>query len=1379
MTGRVSSGSFSRCIAVLCLAAPLIAQIPPDIEFEHLSVKDGLSASAIMGLYQDSYGYLWVGTLDGLNRYDGYTFKNFIPDPEDPHSIAENGVFQMSESRFEDGTALWVHAWPYLQRFDYKTEQFHDYRHDPEQPGSLSHDTPNDIYTDLDGDLWVCTRTGLNRYNPDHDNFDHLLPGMNVRHVLEDSEKRFWVLTQATGLLILDRGSGVIERTFTYSSDISSLPDPSRFTAMVETGPGNYMLSTRGGEVLRFQLEHERFTSLGKTEDYPFNQGVSHIRCLLQDSRGHVWITSEPEGVGRYDSQTGRFSLHRHDPDDPHSLSFDLAREIIEDRSGVMWFGTRIGLNKWSPQKAKFLRFTHQPRNPKSLSHRIVLSIQETWIDGRSDLWIGTPKGLNRFDRDAGIIEPFIYDSEFPDYPAQGGVIAMCQDSTGNIWLGTWFGLVVRDLRTGHVRRFKHDPQDPHSLSNDIVWSLFCDSKGVVWVGTQTHLNRYDQSTDGFRAYFNNPYCIRETWMQERQYIWFATHNAGLRRLDPETDDLKIYRPDPGKDDAISDLVVQALHEDDDGILWVGTHSGLDRFDPATETFRHFTMEDGLPGREVLGIVADDAACLWLMTQAGLSRFDPRSETFRNYDRYDGLQGDELMQNACYKASDGMLLFGGTEGLTAFYPDDLRDNPHIPDILLTDFQVFHQAVPILPDHKRKRKEAFSLPTHISSLDELVLSYRENVFSLEFAALDFHAPEKNRYAYRLEGLEDDWVEVDASRRYVSYTNLDPGKYVFRVKGSNNDGLWNEAGRSLKIIITPPWWKSRGAYLGYILLILSMLYGVWRFQLSRINLRHQLELEHLETERYQEIDQLKTRFFTNISHEFRTPITLILGPIHKLLTEISEPAARKELNVMQRNAQRLNRLVSQLLDLSRIEAHSLKLQASKRNIIPLLKALTLSFASLAEKKETTLQFRSDLEDIQVYFERESITKVMSNLLSNAFKFTSAGDSITVDVSRMEGTDWAPDGHIEIKVEDTGLGIPDDRVDRIFDRFYQIDGSQTRLQEGSGIGLSLTQELVELHKGDIRVESQEDEGSCFIVRIPLGRGHLNDEDILDVEIEEEVLDSKLPTEFEQDLALDDGESLPPDEARTMILVVEDNADVREYVVGYLRKDYRIYQATNGREGLNIARQEIPDLILSDIMMPHMDGVELCNTLKADQRTSHIPVILLTAKADKDSRLEGLETGADDYIIKPFEPEELLVRIRNLLAQRERLRVYFKRELSPQLKDMDLSSLDEKFLDESIQNIHAHLDDGDFSVEQLAQTMHLSRRHLSRKLNALTGMAGQAFIRSVRLKHAARLLQARSESVTQIAYAVGFNNPAHFSSAFKREFGVMPSKYAERTSV
>ena len=819
------------------------------------------------------------------------------------------------------------------------------------------------------------------------------------------------------------------------------------------------------------------------------------------------------------------------------------------------------------------------------------------------------------------------------------------------------------------------------------------------------------------------------------------------------------------------------MYEEGKGIFWLGSYgAGVTKLDTRTGKTTFYTIEDGLQSNTIHAISGDSSDDLWLLTSLGITRFNPSSLETDRFDFTDGLGGSPvgmavagLFQtgNPTFKSENGTIFFGSNNGLTVFHPDHVQMNQFKPPLAITDFKVSGKSHPL--DGKA-----------------ITLAHHQNFFDIEFVALSFFSSSKNQYAYKLEGLDKDWVYT-GTQREARYTNVSPGKYIFRVKGSNNDGVWNEQGASMQVTILPPWWQTWWAYSLYGMLALGLLYGLRQYTVNRERWKHELKLQRIEAEKMHEIDHLKSRFFANISHEFRTPLTLILGPLEKFISRTPEESEDGPVyQMMQRSAHRLLHLINQLLDLSKLEAGSMKLETKPADIVNFLKAIGLSFTSLAERKLIQYQVQYPVEHPVVYFDADKLEKIITNLLSNAFKFTPAGGEITVTAQlnsadkRAIPASFSKAGSstmvkmLQLKIQDNGAGITAEQQEKIFDRFYQTDTSHTGEQEGSGIGLSLVKELVELHEGEIAVESQPEKGSCFTVRLPLLVA-----DYEQITVGEAVVDKGHSTTIPLiNTAQDKAEATLTLSATDapLVLIVEDNADIRQFIRQHLSPAYQVIEACDGAKGYSKAVETIPDLILSDVMMPMMDGVELCRKLKQDEKTAHVPVILLTAKASGEGKIEGLETGADDYIIKPFEASELLVRIKNLIDSRKKLREHYRGQITVEPKSITVTSVDEQFLQRVMQIMEAHMADAAFSVEALGLDVGMSRMQLHRKLKGLTDQSPGEFIRSFRLKRAAMLLTQNYGNISEVAFSVGFNEPAYFTKCFKEQFGQTPSEYLIR---
>jgi signal transduction histidine kinase/ligand-binding sensor domain-containing protein/DNA-binding response OmpR family regulator len=1360
---------------------------------------------------------MWFGTEDGLNKYDGYKFTVYKHDPDDSTSISHNYARYLYEDK---SGVLWIGTWGGgLNKFNSEKEQFISYQPEPDNPNSFSDRVAHKICEDQYGILWISTATtmaGVNKFDPKSEHFTHYsyepnnlssLSSNLVHALCLDKLGVLWLGTWFGGLNKYDREKNQFIRYQHNPDDPHSL-SVNNINVIYEDKSGELWIGTENGGLNKFDREKEQFIHFKHEPDNPNSPSHNTVMSIHEDKLGLLWFATFGGGLNSFDHKKHKFTRYLHDDSDSYSLSSNLATSVYQDKTGVLWVATWGGLNKFDPQKTRFLHYRHYPGKPNSLSKNAVWSIYESKHDGRTILWIGTWEGgLNKIDRETGQYRHYLNDSDNPNSLSDNSVLTILESNMGEgniLWIGTNLGLHKFDIKKGKFTRYIYDPNQPFTIA---VRSLCEDRYGMLWIGTRNGgLKKLNPAT-GQIIQMDIRYETMTIYEDRSGIMWVGVSEGGFYRYNRESDDFSRFIHDPLNPYSISHnsvLSVYETHHKGKDILWVGTGGGLNKFDRETEQFIHYTEKDGLPNDVINGILEDMQGNLWLSTNNGLSKFDPETTSFRNYDVNDGLQSNQFNHGAYCRNTNGEMFFGGTNGFNAFHPDSIKDNPYIPNIVITDFQIFNESVVINNIDVPESKNEYSLPKHISTLEEIELTYKENAFSFEFAALDYRSPQKNRYAYMMEGFENDWNYTNSKRRFVTYTNLDPGSYVFKVKGTNNDQIWNEEGTSIKIIITPPWWKTTWAYSAYVLLFFLTLYSLRKYDMKRQRLKHDLELEHIHAEKLEELNRIKSRFFANISHEFRTPLTLITGPVKQMLLGEFRGNLKEQYRMILRNGHRLLRLVNQLLDFSRLESGGMKLQVALINVIKYIKGLVLSFSSLAERNKITLKFDSEVESIMGYFDRDKLEKIISNLLSNAFKFTPKQGKIEVRIrvhkafSDKINNTFLTDHNVSLQqspfkilnsdfvnitISNTGPGIPQDQMNKIFDRFYQVDDSVTRRQEGSGIGLALTKELVEIHHGKIDLQCSRTGQSTlttFTVSLPLTKDHFKPEEI----IQESILENTKELKAEEiDKVIvereESGETLlTQKKSAPTLLIVEDNPDVTSYIRSFMEKDYRIVDASNGEVGFKKAIDKVPDLIISDVMMPEKDGFELCQKLKSDQRTSHIPVILLTAKADMDSKIEGLEYGADDYIAKPFEDKELQIRSNNLIEQRRQLRDHFRKELVFNPAKITVNSIDEQFLDKVNKHIEQHMDDMEYTVEKLSYDIGMSRQHLNRKLHSLTDHSARDFIRSMRLRRAAQLLQKRNDMITQIAYQVGFNNLSYFTKCFRKQFGQSPSQYTARYS-
>jgi len=1387
------------------------------IKFERISVEQGLSKSEVTCILQDTQDFLWFGSTLGLKKFDGNKFISFLHDPNKPGSISSNIVSAITEDRFG---SLWVGTlFGGLNRFDKETEKFIHY-------GVVGDSLPKDrkiyiydILEDQSGKLWVGTNIGLCYFNREASAVKRYFPKPSDRfrlinchvHVLyEDRKGRIWIGTKYNGLFMFDPE---IESVIQYQNDprVNNSLSNNRIESIIEDNSGNLFIGTRNG-LNKFNRKRNNFIR------YFYQPLVSKIgeqnwiRTLCPANSNILWIASS-EGLFKFNNSNDTFINIFHNSNENDDLKNHSIKKLYKDHKGILWIGTYVGdIFKYDPNKMKFLQYISDTKDPFGLSNNFIHGICE---DSEGNLWVGTNGGglyelkANQLKSSSPKWIHHKYDPENSQSLSHNKVFCIYEDHKRNIWIGTGSGVNIfvpsKMYRSNAVNQktglsFRDNiPNSLQKIRYHYIYCIYEDKHNNIWMGTNWGLYKFNRITESLVHYVgdsDNPgtlgkkpvTCIIES---KNGLLWIGTYYYGFYKFDPEKEEFARYCIDP--ENPYSDWIFM-IYEDRMGFLWIASKRGLYKFNPGTNNFVPYKRTFGLPDDDIYAILDDREGNFWLSSVKGIFRFSPGSGVAKAFDTADGLHSMEFNIYSYHKGKSGWLYFGGINGFTAFHPDSIKYNDQIPNIVLTDFQIFNKTISPGSDSPLKKT--------ISETREIILPYDQSVFTFEFAALDYTNPEKNKYAYIMEGVDPDWVYTDASRRFATYTQLDPGEYTFRVKGSNNDGIWNETGTSIKIIISPPWWQSKWAYFFYILVIASVVISIWRFQINRLRMKHQLEIEHLHAEKLQEVDQIKSRFFANISHEFRTPLTLIQGPIKQMLSDEFKGNIKEQYRMILSYSDRLLKLINQILDLSKLESGRMALKVRYTNVTRFLKGIIQSFASLAERKKISLKMKVDNESVMGYVDKEKLEMIVTNLLSNAFKFTPECGMIEANIDfvfpaimpeggradcRKEGINGIPDHFrdenkqfIKITIKNTGPGIPPEKLDKIFDRFYQVDNSYTKDSDGTGIGLALTKELVETHHGEIQVESKLNKDTTFKVWLPIEKDHFKPEEVIDETLvqgdvisqihSDEMIKEKPEPAFKTKLQT--SKSVP------LLLIVEDNPDVTTYISSFLENDYRIITAENGQTGWKIALEKFPDLIISDVMMPVMDGFEYCQKIKSDQRTSHIPLILLTAKADIESKLEGLEFGADDYVTKPFDAKELSIRSKNLLLQRSRLREHFQREVDFHPSDITVNSIDEKFMEKAIELIEQNMDNTDFNVERFAQEIGMSSRNLSRKLHAITNYSTQDFIRIMRLKRAAQLLQKKSDPVTQVAYQVGFSNPAYFAQCFRRQFGMSPSEYTTRHS-
>lgn len=1342
---------------------------------------------------QDSDGFLWIGSQEGLARYDGYGLTFYAHVPFDSTSLSDNWVSAIQEDK--NGN-LWVGTrGGALNCFNRRIEKFTRFLQGPSGSTSIHCKNVSSLVVDEDGTLWIGTQEqGLLHMSIDgsgnarYDTYDFSTAhdarqkerDNAVWSLLKDSNGRLWIGTFENGLVCLDVATD--ERSHykhdphdpssLSSNSVSSLCEDD--SGNIWIGTGNAVLDIRGRGLARFDRSRRSFTSFMHD---PLDSGSipsNSVNALLIDHTNTLWI-------GTYDN--GLYSVpleHLDGRSEPvftkrEDLGGYMIYTVYEDRPGNIWIGLlAMHVCKLEGQQTPFMWYRHIPGNPHSLRSNAVACIH---ADRKDRIWFGyNYSGLTRFEPRTGTYRHYAHDPASAASLSSNRVNAICDDGDGMMWIGTYDrGIAILNPSDESFTHIRAAPDDPFGLRSDNIKFLLASRSGDIWVSTLSEgLQLYDRERKRFTSVdidtsTSDDEKTSMLYEDHQGSLWVGTTNNGLYGVkvsDGRLVTVRHYAHDPEDRNSLSqnyavDIIRSTVS--DTNALWIATTVGLNKLDLSTGTFTHYFRKDGLPQDLVLKLLEDRVGNIWASTTYDLCVYDVTRGTFSTYGKDDGLplSGFAGSRQNSAVTRDGQLLFGAAYGVLGFHPEKALANPAMPRIVLTDFKIWHEHAP--------------LDTAIQFKRVLTLDHDQNTFSFEFSDLNLTRVKRNQFAYTLDGLHNEWITIGKAR-VVSFTNADPGTYVFRVGGTTDGSVLTGGATALLIIVTPPWWKTVWAYGAYVLIIGTLLSAIYRARMRRVVLAHQLQLEQLETAKMRDVDRMRSRFFANISHEFRTPLTLILGPVAKWRERAHEQDEEKDLGVAVRNAKRLLRLVNQLLDLSKLEAGALKLRASRMNIVALARAIALSFETSDGSRGVALHVEAEEEFIEVFCDKEMVEKILGNLLSNAFKFTPKGGTVTCRVKRTAVPSARGMTHVaEINVIDTGIGIPHEHVEKIFDRFYQVDGSQTREHEGSGIGLALVKELVELHHGTIRVQSEIGRGTTFSVQLPLGRAHLKDDEIVEVPADGGSAAQGPEVNVVQGDAGETEKGVTSTAVKgdkPIVLVVEDNAEVRAYARDYLLSAYQVIEARDGEEGIEKAREIIPDLVISDVMMPKKDGYEVCRTLKSDVTTSHVPVILLTAKAGSENKIEGLETGADDYLIKPFDPKELLVRVKNLIDLRRKLRERFTISAPLRPGEVAVTSMDDAFLSRVMAAVERHMGNEHLRIERLGAEVGMSRVQLHRKLVALTNLSPGEFVRYMRLHRAMALLQKDAGTVSEVAYTVGFSDPSYFSKCFHKQFGKAPTE-------
>ncbi|WP_321479791.1 two-component regulator propeller domain-containing protein [uncultured Bacteroides sp.] len=1357
-----------------------------------------LSNSLINQVYQDKKGFIWIATENGLNRFDGMRFSIYKHIPNDSTSLKNNYVRTLFEDSFN---RFWIGCISGLQLYDRATDSFKEIRVHREDGRTNPHITS--IIERKNGDLWIATSgqgvISLKKGKEEHE-FNTEGELINKMHsnflnvIFEDSKQNLWIASEDKGLFRYSPEKKTLQ-CFRASQGLSS----EDVYAITEDKKGNIYVGTLTGGLFRLPAEHYYSDSRFESITYK-NHVLLNIRTLMIDQQEKLFIGTDGEGLKEYNAKKNVIEDSKINAA-PFDFSKSKIHSLIEDRDNNLWLGIfQKGIILIPGTQNKFGYYGYKSIRKNTIGSSSVMAI---CTDKTGTTWVGTDNdGLYAINDEGEQLKHFGPQAGNP-HSVPGTIMCIYEDSDQNLWIGSYFsGLAKVDKRTGKCEYFNNFSRQIDGNGNEKVLCITEDKNKNLWIGTygsgiyklnlrtyqMTHYESTRSENDDWKIdKLPNDWvnCIME---DHRGMLWIGTYK-GLSCLDPVKNSFINYKD---KNNLLPRYVVYTLLETTDGKIWAGTSEGLACFDKETLNTTTFNISNGLPSDVICGLAEDEHHNIWISTYQGLSKFIVKEKKFINYYACDGIQGNEFTRGAFFKDKRGKIYFGGTSGITTFYPKEITERKKELKVIITELYLANHAV------RKGDKSGNNVITDTSVMDanHFTLAYNENTFSIEFSVLEFNNPERISYQYKIDELGKEWISNHPGINRVTFSNLAPGKYTFRVRACDHDNCSNI--RTVKILITPPWYQTWWAITIWSILFVAVVYACTMYILSRIH--HKQEL--LKREHQEQISEAKLQFFINISHEIRTPMTLIISPLEKLIAEHSPKQATYMM--IYRNAQRILRLINQLMDIRKLDKGQMHLKFRETDIVGFIDDLMHTFDYQAQKKNITFNFLTELpeekqedattlpnsqqkKELKAWVDLNNFDKVLLNVLSNAFKYTPEGGSITVKLSI--GHDKSINGplkdYFEIIVSDTGIGIDQDKIKQIFERFYQIDNDLTKSNFGTGIGLHLSRSLVELHHGTIKAENHTNGvGTDFIVRLPLGYKHLQKSELEDPSSEiaiKNTLNLQKTELIGQEEETQKTEVVKP-KAKThyRILIIEDDDEIRQYIRNELSHDYHIAECVNGREGVEYVLKEKPDLVISDIMMPEMDGITLCRKIKQNINVNYIPVILLTAKAKPEDRLEGLETGADAYIMKPFNTDLLRTTIVNLISNRERLKNKYagEKRVEEKIGKIQLKSSDEALMEKIMKTINEHISDPALNVELLAANAGMSRVHMHRKLKELTNQSARDFIRGIRLKQAAALFKEKDLNISEVAYATGFASLPHFSNSFKDFYGMSPTEYKEQTA-
>ncbi len=1444
--------------------------------FTHYSSEDGLSQNTVMSMLQDHKGIMWFATWDGINKFDGYTFKTFKARQGDLISLTNNRVDRMVEDAYG---YIWVLTYDNkAHRFNPQAETFIQVPSSGE--GTLANILSIEVMKD--GSVWLLTENdgairatmdkGTHKLKTDIYSLKAgLFPAQKVYKVYQDASGNEWMLTD-NGLAVIKPGQRVpvsyfvetkenrprlnqsfysLQETPTeilFGSDkgrvwrqqkkggrfqLLELPTKSSIISVNSVSPDEMVFSTADDGFFTYRLSMKEIMHYSTTTcaNLPSNKivsayidrckevwfelagagGVTHFNPhtnqvkheivsaeqgnasrsqpsfhIHEDINGYLWVHPYGGGFSYFDRKQNKIIPFYNKPGSPDWRFSNKLHSTMSDRQGNLWMSTHSkGLEKITFLDSQFHLNTPYPHDYESLSNET----RALFEDKSRNIWIAFKDGTIRiYDPNRNYMGYLTASGNISLNGAkvEGVAYSITQDKKGIIWIGMKGGGLIRAEKSGsryRLTRFKYNEDDIYSLSDDNIYCVFEDVRGRIWIATfGGGINYIDRDKNGRYIFINHRnnlkgypidrcYRARHITADNKGNIWVGTTSGALsfkeNFANPEEIQFNHYSRVPSDIHSLSNNDVHWIHATKKGELYLSTFGGglnklISTIGKDKAIFKCYTVKDGAPSDVLLSMQEDTKGSLWISTENGLSKFIPSQQKFENYDDKSFGFKVKFNEGTSEITANHQIYFGTTNGFFYFNPLAIRKSTYVPYITFSELMIANKEIDPSPKS--------ILKVGLDDTKELILSHTENIVTIQYAALDMRNSDNIQYAYILEGFDKEWTYVD-KQRFATYTNLPKGDYVFRVKSTNSDGVWVNNVRSLKITILPSFWETPWAYILYFIFLLAIILVAVYILFTIYRLKNEVSVE-------QQVSDIKLRFFTNISHELRTPLTLIAGPVEFVLKNSHLPEdAREQLHLVKLNTDRMLRLVNQILDFRKIQNKKMKMQVQEIDVVPFIRRIMNNFESLAEDHHIEFILEDDELQPTLWVDTDKLEKIVFNLLSNAFKFTSQGKMIKVFIKDEDNT-------VAIGVKDQGIGIADDKRSSLFTRFENLVDKNLFNQPSSGIGLSLVKELVEMHKATIQVDSKLGEGSCFTTHFLKGKGHYEDsvEFILSDSHDPELKEMLNSADVHHGKFLEYTETLTKEagSSKETLLLVEDNAELRFFLRSVFSSSFQVIEADDGAEGLEKALKYVPDMIISDVMMPNKDGIELTKELRAEMTTSHIPIVLLTAKSTIESKLQGLEFGADDYITKPFSATYLKARVENLLVQRHKLQeLYCANLMTPLVKETtihpEMSSNDRRFMDKLLEIMEKNMDNGDLIVDDLVQELAVSRSVFFKKLKVLTGLAPIEFIKEMRVKRAAQLIETGEYNMTQISYMVGINDPRYFSKCFKQKYVMTPTEYKE----